>query len=152
MKIINTFISENITTRLSVKGLVRLGDHYLILRIREGNSGSGYWDLPGGGVENNEETKNAIRREIFEETNLTVSNIKQVGSGIIDIPEQGTNVKIIYYECDADHNDVILKPAAWKGSKGYPEHTEYKWIEYKKDLENLPMLETFKDTLMKKLK
>jgi len=43
---------------------------------------------------------------------------------------------------------VKLKPASWKGSDGIPEHTEYKWISLKIDLENLPMIDELKNTII----
>ena len=34
------------------------------------------YDLPGGGVESNETLQQSIKRELFEETNLDLKNIK----------------------------------------------------------------------------
>ena len=164
MKVINKFLTEGtLNPKPSAKGLVKVGNYYLILRIREESNGAGHWDLPGGGIEEGENKEDALKREIFEETNLTVSNIKSAGTGKISIPENGIEVDINYFECESDNNEVILKPAKWdkpdyigttmwSGSGSRPEHVEYKWIQYKTELENLPMLKEFKDTLMKKLK
>ena len=37
------------------------------------------WNLPGGRIEPNETPEKAIKREVFEETNLTLKNHKQLG-------------------------------------------------------------------------
>jgi 8-oxo-dGTP diphosphatase len=47
---------------------------------------SGYWELPGGKVENKESHSIAIMRELYEETGVTVKNhhlIKQLSINIL---------------------------------------------------------------------
>lgn len=52
-------------------------------------------ELPGGKVEVNETPLAAAVREVYEEIGASLSEIKQIGQYIIDLPE-GTMVKSIY--------------------------------------------------------
>lgn len=53
--------------RISVKSLIR-NEKGEILVVKE--DGRNYWDLPGGGMDHNEDIKSAIAREMKEEVNL----------------------------------------------------------------------------------
>ncbi len=57
------------TYRISVKAVIKddLGN-ILLLRERDGS-----WELPGGGLEHGEGVKEALTREISEETGLTLT-------------------------------------------------------------------------------
>lgn len=53
--------------RISIKGLVR-NEKGEVLVVKE--TGRGWWDLPGGGMDHSEDIKHAIAREMKEEVNL----------------------------------------------------------------------------------
>ena len=55
--------------RVSVKGIVIDNDDRILL-AREDN---GKWELLGGGLDHGEDPKQGLRREIYEETGLTVT-------------------------------------------------------------------------------
>ena len=61
---------------LTVIGVVvRPDGKYLITKRSEDKSWApGWWEIPGGGVTAGEESEDAIKREILEETGLDVSN------------------------------------------------------------------------------
>lgn len=54
------------------------------------DSKSGRWEFPGGGVENRETEPEALKREVYEETGLTVSGpirkITEISEYYYDIP------------------------------------------------------------------
>lgn len=54
--------------RISLKCLIRNGSGEVLV-VKE--SGRGYWDLPGGGMDHEEGIKLAIARELHEEVSLT---------------------------------------------------------------------------------
>ena len=55
-------------------------DKYLLIRKAKGKFGEGFWNAPGGKVEPGESKEEAARREVLEETGLSVSNINYCGS------------------------------------------------------------------------
>ena len=155
MKTINDFLNEgrSFEKKDSAKAIIRDSEgKILILRITNNQGGQGNWDLPGGTIEKGENRNDTLKREVFEETNLKVDNIKYLTSFVFKIPERGVNREWYIYTCKTEGTDVKLKPATWKGSKGAPEHNQYMWIGKKVDLENLPMLPKLKEILMKELK
>ena len=58
--------------------LVVDGDRLLLVR-RAGEPFRGYWDLPGGFLEEGEHPLEALRRELLEETGLEVEPVTMVG-------------------------------------------------------------------------
>jgi len=55
-----------------------------ILLIRN-NYGKKKWNLPGGGIRKNEDPKNAIKREVKEETGLDIYDIKFLGDFVSEV-------------------------------------------------------------------
>jgi 8-oxo-dGTP pyrophosphatase MutT (NUDIX family) len=92
------------------------------------------WDLPGGRVEKTDIEKwksrsgkgdkndiliNALKREIKEEANLDVKNIRAIQSASGFDETKNIFVVAIGYTCDALNEN---------GLKLSPEHSEYKWV------------------------
>ncbi|EEP28764.1 hydrolase, NUDIX family [Shuttleworthella satelles DSM 14600] len=101
------------------------GDRILMTKYR--NRGIGYYALVAGFVEIGETFEDTVRREVMEETGLTVKNIRYYKSqpwGIADDLLAG-------FYCDLDGDDAIrmdeeeLSEAAWfeRGQiEGQPDH------------------------------
>jgi ADP-ribose pyrophosphatase YjhB (NUDIX family) len=62
-----------------VGGLVTDGDGRLLLVLRANDPGRGRWSVPGGRVEPGEDDEAAVRRELAEETALSVTVGRLVG-------------------------------------------------------------------------
>jgi len=155
MKSINQFLKEakNFEKKDSVKGIIYCPDKkILIMRRQMGEAGEGNWDIPGGAIETGENQIDALKREVFEETGLKIDSVKKITTVNFKVPESGINSDMNIYQANTESLDVSLKPATWKGSDGKPEHIEYKWIDKKIDLENLPMIDVLKKVVMSKLK
>jgi len=154
MKAIDNFLQEerSFAKKNSVKAVIKcpLGN-ILIMRRANDDGGGGQWDIPGGAIEDGEGQVEALKREVFEETGLTIDKVAKIKKVTLKIPESGVNSDMNVYSATSLKTGVNLKPATWKGSDGKPEHTEWKWIRYKVDLETLPMLDQLKDILLSKL-
>ncbi|MDH5441576.1 MAG: NUDIX hydrolase [Candidatus Bathyarchaeota archaeon] len=78
---------------VTVGGLVVRNDRFLLVK-RRFDPFKGYWCVPGGGVRKGEVLRDAVKREILEETGIVAEVI-----GIIDIcefPPYGRDVYITF--------------------------------------------------------
>lgn len=58
-------------------GVFVLRNNKLLLGLRRGAHGSGTWALPGGHLEFGESVADCARREVLEETGLTLVDVRQ---------------------------------------------------------------------------
>lgn len=66
---------KGIRTRHAVRALiVSDSDEILLLRMEHPEDGDDFWLLPGGGIKSNEDPAIALRREVWEETGLKLTN------------------------------------------------------------------------------
>ena len=83
------------------------------------NDGNNAWEIPGGKRENNEDIVDALKREVKEETGLTINEYKIVY--VSPIFENHPVLKPflnIGYLCLVDNSDVVISN----------EHIDYKWV------------------------
>lgn len=69
-------MTEGRAPRVGV-GVFVMRDRKLLLGLRTGAHGSGTWALPGGHLEFGESVEECARREVLEETGLTVVDIRR---------------------------------------------------------------------------
>lgn len=92
------------------------GEKYLLVKRSESNTSSGFWAFPGGKVEDTEDAKGAVLRELEEETQLT-GEIKSKADPYIDEGQLG------YWRIFAFLIDVNGEPVLDS------EHSKYEWVE-----------------------
>lgn len=95
------------------QGAIVRDHHILLIMHREHSSGRSYWVIPGGGMEPGETEEDTVRREMQEETSLTV----RVDRLLLDdagIPE-GIYRRLKTYLCT---------PLSGEAAPGYEPETE----------------------------
>ena len=124
-------------------GAVIVKDNKVLLIKRAGDPGRGLWSIPGGLVELGEKIKDAVCREVKEETGLDVrvGEIADV-TEIITRDEEG---KVKYHFVIVDFFAEVLRGELKPSSDAL----EAKWVEFK-DLRKYRLTETV-ERLFKKL-
>lgn len=65
-----------------VAAIIRSNELILLTRRKQGEKLAGYWEFPGGKIEENETLSLCLEREIKEELNITIKAGKRVASSI----------------------------------------------------------------------
>lgn len=100
-----------------------------VLCLKRGDMGDfpNKWEFPGGKVEKNEESVDALKRELFEELNV---NIKVYGLiDIIDYQYENFSVTLHFYLCELISDSVTLNV-----------HSDGKWLGFD-ELNNIDFLD-----------
>jgi 8-oxo-dGTP diphosphatase len=58
---------------------IKKKDEFLLLLKASGKFGGGFWNAPGGKIQNGESSSAAARREVLEETGLSANNLEKIG-------------------------------------------------------------------------
>lgn len=112
----------------------RNGKIFIAKRHQVGDMG-GRWEFPGGKIEDGEDYKTAIVREMQEEFGVTVS----VGNQITDGKFMHKNV-----ECTLKAFEVTFPHDGLKQKFTLTEHTDYKWV----NIDEIPNLNFVDSDLM----
>ena len=112
-----------------VKCLIEYNDQYLL--IQTSYSGN-YWTLPGGGVGLFETPEKSIRREIKEELNIKLKDIKLLGFYTSSIEYKQDTVfcyNSIIIDNSFHKNDAEISEAQWFRKDSLPENQSRALIE-----------------------
>lgn len=119
-----SMIKEFQKFHVSQKGMIMRGGKCLIVRLFDepGHPSSLKWDMPGGRIDEGEDSETAFKREMEEETGL--KDFKDLGAAdyFIHYP----NIAGLHPYCGFIHLLEIADEAQIKLS---PEHCEMKWID-----------------------
>lgn len=90
-------------------------DSVLISKRSAGQHLAGYWEFPGGKVENNEDVLSALTRELSEELGIDVRKAKSFTTISYDYPD-----KIVLLD--------VWKVLEWHGEPANLENQEIRWV------------------------
>lgn len=115
---------------VSVYALIRneKGEFLLLKRSENSHTNPGKWDLPGGKLNQAESLKEAVAREVLEETGISIVPGEIAGEVNFELPEK----KVIAIIFDGGYVVANVKLSY--------EHMEYSWIplEHIFEMETLP--------------
>lgn len=117
--------NENITH--AAVGVIQRPDGYVLLGRRpEGKPWAGWWEFPGGKIEENESAENALKRELQEELGIVATQLYPWLTRTFDYPEK--TVKLHFFR--------VLN---WQGEPHGAEGQTLSW-QNPADLQVSPML------------
>lgn len=100
-----------------VAALIEKENRYLLAQRSTGDKNVlGKWEFPGGKVEENEDEKHAIEREINEEFELKIEAEKFVVESTYEYPNKTVNLRL--YKCKYISGEFKLH-----------DHYQYKWVK-----------------------
>lgn len=106
-----------------VAALINNNDKVLIARRSTGDPNVlGKWEFPGGKVEQNEDEKHAIEREIKEEFELEIKAKEYITNNAYEYPTKTIDLRL--YSCEYVSGEFHLH-----------DHSEYAWVDKNKLLE-----------------
>ena len=125
-------------------GMMILNDLNQILVGRRIDHPSGYWQMPQGGIDQNENPKEAVWREMMEEIVTNKAELIHISNQWLkyNIPKEtlitlpwgnkfiGQIQKWFVFRFKGNNNDINV------GTEN-PEFSEWKWISYKSLVENI---------------
>jgi 8-oxo-dGTP diphosphatase len=77
---------ERAIVEVAVGVLVRSGGTFLLTSRPEGKAYAGYWEFPGGKLEDGESVQQALRRELHEELGIDVFEVFPWREQVVDYP------------------------------------------------------------------
>ncbi|MDD5731960.1 MAG: NUDIX domain-containing protein [Patescibacteria group bacterium] len=109
------------TKTFGVKCMIECnGKYFLVKNSYGGNS----WTFPGGGIKRGESPESAVRREVKEETGITLGNVEKIGEYQSEL-EYKKDTVYCYHAKVSDPTFVIdtneISEAGWFESDKIPE-------------------------------
>jgi 8-oxo-dGTP diphosphatase len=111
----------------AVVGIIKRTDKILVAERPVGKSYSGYWEFPGGKIEENESDGDALHRELQEELGIEVISAYPGFSHLHTYPDKTVSLK-------------IWLVTAFSGEPQSRENQTLRWVTLQ-DISSLPMLE-----------
>lgn len=79
---------EEKKVRKAVRCFLIRENKVVVTKYKAGNLKAGYYEIPGGKIEEGETPEQAVMREFKEETGMQVSDLKRKGSMIVEYPNR----------------------------------------------------------------
>lgn len=106
---------------LSIKAVIT--NESRLLTLKQSRQRGYYWDLPGGKLEYGESPEGTLKREVQEETGLSIKIINLIGVWWFFSPNHQNQVVCLTYFCKADKAKIDLSK-----NPAQENIEDYKWI------------------------
>lgn len=106
-----------------VAAIIKRNNQILIAKRSYGDY-AGLWEFPGGKIENNETSKNALIREIKEELEIDINIDEYLTCVEYDYPNFHLSMEC--FICSLDNDTIQLH-----------DHSTIKWIDINDDIKNI---------------
>jgi 8-oxo-dGTP diphosphatase len=138
-KLLNVAHGEGIEREV-VRIIIKQDNLVLVLKRAKGDHFPGLYELPGGGLEMNEDIFSGAKRELYEETGLSVKEfISKPKSFDFLAASDHKKCRGYVFNIIPKEKDVVLNPC---------EHCKYKWVTIG-ELDNLNMLSNIREIIKK---
>jgi 8-oxo-dGTP diphosphatase len=91
-------------------GVIVLRDDKILIGKRRGSHGAGRWALPGGHLEWGESFEDCARRELFEETGLSLTDLAFAYATNDVMPDEGKHYVTIFVTARASGEVALKEP------------------------------------------
>ena len=89
-------------------------DKVIVTKYKEGNRKEGYYDIPGGKIEEGESSERTAIREMKEETGIKIENLTYKGNMIIEYPDRIFDFDVfISEECEGKPQNFEENTSEW---------------------------------------
>jgi len=137
--LLNTADKDGIERKI-VRLILKQNNTVLILKRAKNDHFSDLYELPGGGLNKNEDIFSGSRRELYEETGLLIKEfISRPESFDFKAASDNKKCRGYVFNILPEEKDVVLNPL---------EHSKYKWVAVD-ELDNLDMLSNIKIIIKK---
>lgn len=102
------------TIRKAVRCYCIKDNKVVAIKYKKGHPKEGYYDMPGGKIEEGELPKEAAIREIKEETRIETNNPIHKGKLIVDAPKRQYDLDIfVVYEMNGEPEETEENTSEW---------------------------------------
>ncbi len=124
------------TVRKAVRCYLIKDNKVVVIKYKKGNKKEGYYDIPGGKIENMELPKETAIREVKEETGLKIKNLNYKGNMIIEYPNRIFDFDVfVCNDCEGELQEFEENTAEWMEIKDL--------LQKEKILSNIMILDRF---------
>ena len=100
--------------RKAVRCYLIKNNKIVVTRYKEGNKKEGYYEIPGGKIEEGDTSEQTAIREMREETGLEIENLKYKGNIITEYPNRIFDFDVfICNECNGEPQDFKENTSEW---------------------------------------
>ena len=102
------------TKRKAVRCYLIKDNKVVVTKYKEGNKKAGYYEIPGGKIEDGETPQQKAIREMKEETGLIIKNLKYKGNLIIEYPNRVFDFDMfLCNECEGEPQEFEENTSEW---------------------------------------